>query len=208
MSALALGLSQAFRIPYAGWVVVVLLSPAILGLAALALLLLVRFLFVEHLASAAVVLDESRGFHAFCRLFAWFRAAPARVSRLHGRALVLGLYRGTRRALPGAVLLALLWWLLPDRVIEAVAGALRGPLVDPGAERLAVLLAVALPAAWVVAPLVSAVYGAHAALYLAHRLAIDGVPIDAPPIVPEGDRTLEDLGIELVQRLRDEPEEG
>ena len=207
MSAVALGLAQVFRVPFAGWPLLVLFSPAILGLGAVSLWLLVRFLFVEHLAVPAVVLDESGGFRAFTRLLAWFRAKPARLARLHGAALVSGALRGTLRAIPGAALLAVLWWLLPDAPSDAVRDALGGAFGTPTAARLGILFLVAVPGSWVASAFVTTVYGAHAALYLVHRRAIDGIPVDAPPIVAEGDKSLADLGIELVQRIRDEFEE-
>ena len=66
------------------------------------------------------------------------------------------------------------------------------------------VVVLALLGAWIVSRPVAALFGARAGAYLVLRRDLDSVPVDAPVREEAPEKSLEELGIELVRRLRDE----
>ena len=72
---------------------------------------------------------------------------------------------------------------------------------------MAILLLLTLLGAWILAVPVAMFFGARTAVYLALRRDLDGVPVDDAGERLNPEKTLAELGFELVRRLRPESEE-
>lgn len=180
------------RIPYIGWPLLLVLSPAILAVSGAAVWLALRWLIGGHLVGSAVAADGVRAFGAVSRMRAYARRAPIRILWLRLLALLLVLAHSLLRVGVIAAAVALPVYFLDGSEASDVA-------VMVAILFLLVLAAFAL--AWPVA----LSFGAHASLYLIHRRDLDGSAIACEESDPEREKSLVELGIELEQSLGQEP---
>jgi hypothetical protein len=201
-------------IPWVGWLLVLVLSPAILVLGGAGARRFLRWVFAGHLILPGIAVEGSTAFAATGRAQAWLRRSPLGVVglRLAGALLVVA---ETVRALsaPALALAALGWFvsLLPGdpggRVLATVRNGIGdGTAADAVAAGAAVVLSLVV-AAWYLAVPVCHRIGGRAGLYLLHRRDLDGVPLTDPGPDPGPPKSLEELGVELVERIRGEAEE-
>jgi hypothetical protein len=191
-------------VPYAGWPLLVLLSPVILVVGRSALSLVVRWLLAGHLVGPGIAEGNADAFRALSRAFAYLRGSP--LSSLRRRALGFGLwlYRSLLRIGTSLAVVALAWLVLRD----AAARAFLHPGIASGIARVASVMLVLLLGAWLLAVPLGAFFGVRAAVYLLLRRDLDGTPTDARGAALEPEPTLEELGMELVESLRRDAAEG
>lgn len=179
------------RVPAVGWPMFLLLSPLAVLIALVVVKFVARSLIGGHLAGPAIASGDCGAFAALARTRAWARREPLLLLRANAVALLL-------------VLLHSAWRLL----LLGAAFCLVGVFVDwrltSGFAEFCAWFAVLAAACWLLAWPVSLLLGSRAGLYLAHRRELDGVDIDAAPAEPEREKSLEELGFELVEKLRKE----
>ncbi len=208
-------LAQVVRVPAVGVILLALLSPAILFLAVAGLRIVLSHVLVGSLAAADLALGERGGFGALAGAYGLLRRGGA--GTLLRRALCAG--RAVLAGAPGAVLTAggaaavglALWWTAKGALFP-VACALRhghgGVWTAEGLAATAAGAAILGAAAWALAWPVAMLFGARAALFLSERRRLDGLePESAVPAAAPG-KTLAELGVELVERLRRDGEEA
>ena len=196
-------LVQVARVPAVGLILALLLSPVILAVAFGTASISVRWLLSGHLGGTAVSVEGVTPFAGLARGFAYLRAAPLAVVGLRGLALLAVFGRLAWEVIVlGLVVLALVLSGvdLPGIVAAGVDATRSGEL---GPANVLITAALVLLACWLLSAPVAMGFGGRAGLYLIHRRALDGIPIDAPPEDAEPEKTLEELGVELVERLKD-----
>jgi hypothetical protein len=186
LSALAIVLLQAARIPYAGKVILFVLLPVLVLVTYGAARPILRWLASGHLIGAGIAIDGHTAFPAETAAFGWMNSDPLRVLGLRLGAFALAVGAVGIRAAGLALLGLLIHWTAP----EALSGGFGK-----------VLFAIAVW--WTATLLISACYSLRAAQYLILRRALDGTPIDEDsPRTGRPDLTA--MGLELVKRLGDE----
>lgn len=204
---------QVVRIPIVGWPLLVLLSPAVVACAAGAAGIVLRLFLVAHLLLAGTAAEGLPSVSAISRSFTWLRARPFSLVGLRTAAAALSLVETAIRLAPAALGLAgvvlLLRWIPGDplagpwETLRSGFGTV-GPGADLGAAAIALVLVGLF--CWYAALALGNEAGAATALYLLHRRELDGVPVDAPLPGEERGKSLEELGMELVERIRGQKE--
>ena len=190
-TALVYALASLTQVPFVGWPLFLLLSPLAFLVAFGVVSLLARWLIGGHLSGPAIAAGNGGAFAALNRSSAYARRAPVKLTlwRLFALLLVI-LFASWRMLLAGAAVLLTGFFLnWQDTSDIAVVCAL--PLF-------------LMAAAWLLAWPVSLHLGARSGLYLMHRQELDGTDLVAPEDDPEREKSLEELGFELVERLREE----
>ena len=212
--AMTYGIVQVVRIPYGGWPLLLVLSPLVLLLAGSAVRLVLRWLHSGYLTGPAVAEGNADAFRALSRAFAFGRRAPWQGIRMRALGCVALIRQGIGRVVPTAGAVAVVWLLLcrlPGGAACRVERVLTTGLCGCGAEAdvaaVAILLLLTLLGAWILAVPVAMFFGARTAVYLALRRDLDGVPVDDAGERLNPEKTLAELGFELVRRLRPESEE-
>lgn len=209
--ALAWCLLQVVRIPFVGWPLIIVLSPVLLLISFTAVRLLLGWLFAGFLVGPSIAEGTADAYRGLFRAQAYWKAGPCRVVGV--RLLALGTWVCVTACHLVLYALALggLWLVLgqvPGDHDSGLACALRDGLACAGGlSATASVVAAGLLAAFILSRPAAGFFGARAAAYLVLRRDLDDVPVDAPIREADPEKSLEDLGIELVRRLRDEPEE-
>jgi hypothetical protein len=179
------------RIPAVGWPLLLLLSPVVLLVSFAVIGLSVRYLVGGHLIAPTIAAGNGGLFGSAFRALAYARRTPVRMVLEHLLALLLVLLHSVYRIL-----------------VLGAAIVLPGLFIDwQSPSDLAVLCLLPLSLvliAWLLAWPISLCCGARTGLYLKHRRDFDGVPIESAEDDPEKAKSLEDLGVELVRKLREE----
>jgi hypothetical protein len=214
LAALPAGLLQVVRIPVVGWPLAVVLLPVVLLLFGGAVSILLRALLTGHLAAVAAVIEGEGGFVALTRSFAYLRRNPIRVLllRIAGPliALLLSLPRLVVQLLAAGAAYGVLSLTAPAATarLQPIFLGLFGAGSPPASfAAFAVVLVSLLLAAWVAGGLLAAVFGVRAGQYLLFRRRLDGVEHDALLPARPREKTLEELGAELIESL-DAPVDG
>lgn len=203
-------LCQVVRIPAIGWPLLVLLLPLLLVLAFGAVRLFLRWLAVGALVGPSIAEGTADAYRGLFRAQAFWKAGPWRVLFVRLSAFVTWLIDTLRHLLLYALALGAIWLVLgllrgePQVELER---AVRNGLAGDGLPGIAALGIVALLLAFAVSRPVVGFFGARAAAYLVLRRDLDDIPVDAPVREESPEKSLEELGIELVSRLQDELEE-
>lgn len=190
-----LAVLQLRHLGVVGTVLLVILSPVVLGAAGGAVWLGVRWLAAGHLAGPAAV-EGASVFGAVSRALAYLRAAPTRVVLFE----LLGVVLAVGRSLPA---------LVAGVVVAALPAFLVG-IGDPFAHppdilpHLFLYLVAVAALAWGLSAVLSSLFGTNVGLYLVHRRALDGVPVTEGPAERKRPKSLAELGFELVKRLEAE----
>jgi hypothetical protein len=214
LAGLGLGILQVVRIPVLGWPLVVILLPVILFLFGGAAAILLRTVLSGHLAAAAAAVEDEGPFNALALSFAWLRKSPIRVLLLRVAGPFVALVHSLPRLVVQALAAGAVWTVLALIAPEASARIERIFLGFLGTEpapatltAFAVALVAILYAAWIAAGPAAALFGARAGQYLLLRMRLDGVEPDLVPLGKPREKTLEESGAELIERL-DAPVEG
>jgi hypothetical protein len=204
------------RVPLAGWLLLLVVLLPVVVFAWGAVRIVLTWLVAGHLAAAGVAVEGPGTYPAIARPGVWFRRDPTGlvVARLCGIGVGIGHALWSIAFAAGAGLL--LWHLagfFAGGVRAGVETTLREGFgavslhADVGAA-VAGLIGIVFLAWLASAPLVC-LFGGRVALYLGHREALDGTPVDAPDPKRVRQKDLDEQGVELVRQIREEfgPEE-
>ncbi len=188
-TALVYALVSLTRVPAVGWPIFLLLSPVAFLVALAVVNRFARWLIGGHLTGPAIAAGHGSAFAALGLANAYARRAPVKVVLYHLLAMLLVVLHASWRVLLVAAAVGLTGLFLNWRDTSVLAEICTWPI----------LLAVA---SWLLAWPVSLCLGSRAGLYLMHKKELDGREIAAAENDPERLKSLEELGFELVQRLR------